>query len=120
MDKTLPNLITLTRFILIFVIATCLVVATPFTLWAAAIIFIFSAATDWLDGYLARKLNQVSEWGIAMDPIGDKVQVVLTLFVLAHMGAFSTLGFIAGFLIILREIMVSGLREYLAALKVSG
>ncbi len=77
----------------------------------ATTMFVVSAATDWLDGYLARKLNQVSSFGAFLDPVADKILVCASVLVLVHLGRADV--FVA-LIIIGREIAISALREWMA------
>ncbi len=82
----------------------------------ATVIFVVSAATDWLDGYLARKLNQVSSFGAFLDPVADKILVCASVLVLVHLGRADV--FVA-LIIIGREIAISALREWMAQIGAS-
>jgi CDP-diacylglycerol--glycerol-3-phosphate 3-phosphatidyltransferase len=82
----------------------------------ATVIFVMSAATDWLDGYLARKLNQVSSFGAFLDPVADKILVCASVLVLVHLGRADV--FVA-LIIIGREIAISALREWMAQIGAS-
>jgi cardiolipin synthase len=82
----------------------------------ATILFVVSAATDWLDGYLARRLNQVSSFGAFLDPVADKVLVCACVLVLVHLGRADV--FVA-LIIIGREIAISALREWMAQIGAS-
>ena len=87
--------------------------------WFACALFSAAGFTDWLDGHVARRWAQQSELGRFLDPIADKLLVAATLFMLVAKGRFSTEWALLPALVILcREILVSGLREYLAALRV--
>ena len=87
--------------------------------FAAIIVFLLAAVSDGLDGYVARRYNQRSRLGVILDPIADKLLVSATLFMLVAKGRFNTEWTLLPALVILcREILVSGLREYLAALRV--
>ena len=113
MDLNLPNILTLTRIGVIPVFV--LVFYLPFT-WvnvASTAIFGLAAITDWLDGYLARKLGQTSRFGAFLDPVADKlmVGVVLVLLVSQHPNALFA---IPAAIIIGREIAISALREWMA------
>ena len=90
-----------------------------FARWSALIIFVVASLTDFLDGYLARKWQQVSNIGRMLDPIADKLLVSVILLLLAAEGSIAGWALWAGVIILCREILVSGLREYLAALQVS-
>lgn len=82
----------------------------------ATIMFVVFAATDWLDGYLARKLNQVSSFGAFLDPVADKFLVCACVLVLVHLGRADV--FVA-LIIIGREIAISALREWMAQIGAS-
>ncbi len=77
----------------------------------ATVIFIIAAITDWLDGYLARKLNQSSAFGAFLDPVADKLMVAAALIVLVEMGRTDA---IVALIIVGREITISALREWMA------
>ena len=77
----------------------------------ATVIFIVAAITDWLDGYLARKLNQSSAFGAFLDPVADKLMVAAALIVLVEMGRTDA---IVALIIVGREITISALREWMA------
>jgi len=113
-----PNLVTLSRIILIPILIG--VYYTPdgwLTRESQNIIgtsvFIFAGITDWLDGYLARKLNQMSAFGAFLDPVADKLIVVAALVVLLHLEPPRVHAFVA-LVIIGREIAISALREWMA------
>lgn len=113
MWRSIPNLLTLLRISLIPIFV--LIFYLPFG-WhhiASAIIFAIAAATDWLDGYLARKLHQVSPLGEFLDPVADKliVAVALVLLVQSHASAWLA---IPAAIIVSREIVISALREWMA------
>ena len=110
----LPNLLTLAR---IAAIPLLVAFAAQHTGWGdalAGILFALAALTDWLDGYLARRRRLLSEFGRMLDPIADKLLVTASLVLLAGSGRLSRPGLYAALLILMREILVSGLREYLA------
>jgi len=110
---SLPNLITIGRILLIPVI--CWLLATGNLPLRAIALALYSAAavSDWLDGYLARRLKLGSPLGRMLDPIADKLLVGALLVVLAWSGSFSELDLIPAVAILMREIFVSGLREFL-------
>jgi cardiolipin synthase (CMP-forming) len=87
--------------------------------WVAMTIFIVAALTDILDGYLARSWGQQSSFGRMLDPIADKLLVSASLLMLAADGTIKGWSLWAAIVILCREILVSGLREYLAELRVS-
>jgi cardiolipin synthase len=87
--------------------------------WIAFVIFIAASVTDYFDGYIARIWNQQSALGRMLDPIADKLLVAVSILVLAVDGMFDGPSFWAAVIILMREILVSGLREFLAELRVS-
>jgi CDP-diacylglycerol---glycerol-3-phosphate 3-phosphatidyltransferase len=107
-NMNLPNLITLSRLLGIPVILYGLYQpAASAWQWVAVGLFLVAASTDWLDGYLARKLNQVTELGKFLDPLVDKLLVLLPLLVLIDLHRVSALGVCA---ILARELTVAGWR----------
>lgn len=113
MHWTTPNILTLLRIALIPVFI--LVFYAPFG-WAhlaCTVVFALAAITDWLDGYLARKLGETSRFGAFLDPVADKLMVAaaLVMLVKADPGAWLV---IPAIIIISREIAISALREWMA------
>lgn len=115
---TLPNLLTLLRVAAIPLIVAGIVLPAPYASadlrLAAAVLFIGASATDWLDGYLARRLDQISALGRMMDPIADKMLVASVLVALSASGDLTGWAIIPTLIIIARELLISGLREALA------
>ncbi len=103
----LPNSITFIRIILVVPIIYCLYQIDVGLQWLGFSLFLIAAATDWLDGYLARKLNQVTDLGKFLDPLTDKILVIAPLLVLIERQVIPGWGV---FLIILREIAIAGWR----------
>ena len=118
MLTTLPNLLTLSRIVAIPLVIATFYVAAPLGPWLACVIFSLAAVTDWLDGRLARMWHQQSELGRFLDPVADKLLVATTLFMLAAYDRLSAVSILPALVILMREIMVSGLREHLAGLRV--
>lgn len=121
---SLPNLLTYSRIVAVPVVVACLfaqaVLGGPLWLrWVALAIFITAGVTDFLDGYYARTLGQQSAFGRMLDPIADKLLVASCLLMLAMDETIRGWTLWAAIIILCREILVSGLREYLAALRVS-
>tara|TARA_R110002124_G_scaffold64985_1_gene177189 strand:- start:78453 stop:79010 length:558 start_codon:yes stop_codon:yes gene_type:complete len=113
MPLNIPNILTLARiFILPFLLW---MIYQDSALWAygAFVVYALSAFTDYLDGYLARKLNQTSAFGTFIDPIADKIFVLGVLLVMIDLHVLSGLWLIAVLIIVIRELLVSGLREFL-------
>jgi CDP-diacylglycerol--glycerol-3-phosphate 3-phosphatidyltransferase len=124
--KALPNLLTSARIVLAAVVFFLLAGAggalpgqegppasASALIWVSLVIVIFAAVTDYFDGWLARRLGATSPWGAVLDPIADKIAVaaaILGLVVLAPRGSLP----LPGFLILFREVFVSGLREGVA------
>ena len=104
---TVPNWVTLSRLFGLPVILYCLTYPTPENRWLSLVIFLVAAMTDWLDGYLARKLNQVTELGKFLDPLVDKLLVLAPLLALIELGQVPAWGV---FLILARELSVAGWR----------
>jgi CDP-diacylglycerol--glycerol-3-phosphate 3-phosphatidyltransferase/cardiolipin synthase len=116
----LPNLLTYGRVIAVPVVVGCMFWPDEFWMrWIALIIFIIAGITDFFDGYLARVWSQQSSLGKMLDPIADKLLVAATLLVLVAHGTIAGWSLWAAIVILSREILVSGLREYLAELRVS-
>lgn len=114
MNWNIPNILTTFRMIAApAVVIVFLCVVRPFADWLALIIFIGASATDWVDGYLARKWNQQSAFGTMLDPIADKAMVILAIVAIVGLYGLTPLITIPAILILVREIFVSGLREFL-------
>ncbi len=118
MPLNLPNLLTWLRIILIplfvgiFYFEKSWVSATDQNL-VATVIFVAAAVTDWLDGWIARKFNQMSAFGAFLDPVADKLMVAAALIILVQLGRVDA---IIALIIIGREIAISALREWMAQL----
>lgn len=119
MATSLPNLLTYGRIIAVPFLVACFYVDGDFARWTALIIFIAAAVTDFLDGYLARMWKIQTALGKMLDPIADKLIVAASLFMLAADSTISDVSLIAAVIILSREILVSGLREYLGQVAVS-
>jgi cardiolipin synthase (CMP-forming) len=120
----IPNLLTYGRILAVPLIVLCFFVegrlhGSDFARWSALVLFVIASLTDWLDGYLARLWDQSSNIGRMLDPIADKLLVASVLLLMAADGTIAGWTIWAAITILCREILVSGLREYLAALKVS-
>ncbi|MQX36054.1 CDP-diacylglycerol--glycerol-3-phosphate 3-phosphatidyltransferase [Roseospira navarrensis] len=119
MLRSLPNVMTIARIVLIPVIMVMFYIPGPEARWIAAALFVAAAVTDYVDGWLARKLQVVSDFGRFLDPIADKLLVAAVLVMLAGFDRLSDIALVAAVLILFREILVSGLREFLAGKAVS-
>ena len=111
----IPNILTVLRVLLIPIIILLFYLPFQWSYLAASAVFAIAAITDWLDGYLARKLQQSTPFGAFLDPVADKlmVAVALVLLVEEHSNLWLTL---PAAIIIGREIVVSALREWMAEL----
>jgi CDP-diacylglycerol--glycerol-3-phosphate 3-phosphatidyltransferase/cardiolipin synthase len=115
----LPNLLTYGRVAAVpLVVAFLFWPAEAWARWTALAIYVAAAITDFFDGYLARAWSQQSSLGRMLDPIADKLLVSAVLLMLTADGAISGPSLWAAIVILCREILVSGLREYLAELRV--
>lgn len=115
----LPNVLTYGRIAAVPAVAGLLMWGGNNARWAALAIYIAAAVTDFFDGYLARKWQQQSSLGKMLDPIADKVLVAVVLLVLSADGILFGGHIWAAIVILSREVLVSGLREYLGELQVS-
>ena len=114
MRWTLPNILTVARMIAAPMVALVfLILPRPFADWAAMTIFLLASLTDYVDGYLARSWNQISRFGAMLDPIADKAVVVIALAVILGIHGITAWTLIPVVAILLREVFVSGLREFL-------
>ena len=115
---TLPNLLTLSRILLIPVLVATFFVDASWANWTALALFSVAAITDYLDGYLARARGQQSRLGAFLDPVADKLLIAATLLMLVAFDRIAGISILAAVVILCREILVSGLREYLAGVNV--
>jgi len=106
-----PNLLTFVRIGLIPVLVGLLFVEDAWARWLACAVYTIAASTDYLDGWLARNLDQHSRLGRWLDPVADKLLVAATVLLLV---AFDRAPVLPALVILMREILISGLREYLA------
>ncbi len=118
MLNTLPNLLTLSRILAIPLVVATFYMPMPLGPWVGCAIFSAAGITDWLDGKLARAWQQQSEFGGLLDPIADKVLVSATLLMLTASNRLSAWAVLPALVILCREILVSGLREHLADMRV--
>jgi CDP-diacylglycerol--glycerol-3-phosphate 3-phosphatidyltransferase len=117
---TLPNILTLSRILAIPLLA-------GFLWWPewregyaiAFVIYCLMGVTDYFDGYLARAQGTVSKLGVFLDPIADKIMIAAVILILSGKGVIADWNMIAALVILVREIAVSGLREFLGGLQVS-
>src|SRR5580658_8819784 len=125
----LPNALTIMRILLVPVFVVAFVTPGDVARMVAVLVFALAGVSDWLDGFAARKLNAGSDFGRMLDPIADKVLVAVALMMLVAEGGISQFNLTTGLhsllrlvpalIILSREILVSGLREFLAGTRVS-
>ncbi len=125
----LPNALTILRILLVPVFVVAFVIPGDVARLVAFLVFALAGISDWLDGFAARKLKAGSDFGRMLDPIADKVLVGVALMMLVAEGTFtrynpntgmlSLLRLVPALIILAREILVSGLREFLAGTRVS-
>ena len=115
----LPNILTISRIVVIPVIFLSIYIHSVWWSYLAAVLFIVAAITDYFDGYLARSRNQTSALGRLLDPIADKLLVVSALVIVLANKMVLPISYIPVIVIFCREILVFGLREFLAEVKIS-
>ena len=115
----ISNILTLLRIAVIPIIVICIYMKEPYFGWIAFFLFCLASITDYFDGYIARLRNEITNFGIFLDPIADKLLVAAVILILTSKGVIKDWDTVPALIILLREITVSGLREYLAGIKVS-
>ena len=115
----LPNLLTLSRIFIIPIVIGLFYWDGPTTRWVMVGLFTIACITDFFDGYLARRSNQVSSFGRFLDPIADKLLIAALLLMLVGFERMTVWTYPAAVIILMRELSVSGLREFLAQAQVS-
>jgi cardiolipin synthase len=116
--KNLANTLTLARIGLIPFILVTFFINSPTPRMIAACLFVLACITDYLDGFIARNFDQKTRFGEILDPIADKLLVSSTLLMLVGFDRISKFSILAAVVILCREILVSGIREYLAEIKI--
>ena len=115
----ISNILTLLRIAVIPIIVICIYMREPYFGWIAFFLFCLASITDYFDGYIARLRNEITNFGTFLDPIADKLLVAAVILILTSKGVIKDWDTVPALIILLREITVSGLREYLAGIKVS-
>lgn len=113
----IPNILTLSRIFSIPFIIACFYISDFAVHCAATILFVIACITDFFDGYLARQWKQVSAFGRFLDPVADKLLVSTILLMLSGTGSISSIHLVGACIILAREIIVSGLREFLSEMR---
>ncbi len=119
MNKNIPNILTITRIAIIPILIASFYMEAKLYHWVAAGLFLFASITDYFDGYLARMLKAQSSLGRFLDPIADKLLVATAILMLTHVDGITGWEIIPALAILCREILVSGLRQFLAEINVS-
>lgn len=114
----LPNLLTFSRIAVIPLLVAAFYLRDPMGNIVACALFALAAVTDYLDGYLARAWSQQSNLGRFLDPVADKLVVAAAILMMVAFGMIKEWSILAALVILCREILVSGLREFLAELRV--
>ena len=117
--KNIPNFLTTFRIVIIPILIMSFYIEGMVAHFIAAALFAIAAITDYFDGYFARALKVQSNFGRCLDPIADKLLVIVAIVMLINFSERSLWILIPGLIIICREVLVSGLREFLAELRVS-
>ena len=120
----LPNMLTYMRILAVPLVVLCFFLegrlqSSDFARWSALAIFVLASVTDYFDGYVARARGTVSRLGAFLDHIADKIMIAAVILLLVFTRDVAGWHVIAALVILLREIIVSGLREFLATLQVS-
>ena len=116
MRWTLPNILTVLRLLAAPGVAIAFLYFTrPWADWFALLLFVGAAATDWIDGFIARSWKQESRFGAMLDPIADKAMVIIALLVIVGYSSMSPWLVLPATVIVFREVFVSGLREFLGS-----
>lgn len=113
----IPNFLTMFRILSIPIIIICLLPQNIFLNWIALIFYFFACISDFFDGFIARKYSFESKFGKLFDPIADKVLVISVIFILVVIKKIDGFYIFPALIIIIREIMVSGLREFISKTK---
>ena len=119
MLTNLPNLLTMSRILVILPIVALFFVTGDAARWVTLGLYAAACVTDFFDGYIARSMGQISRFGRFLDPVADKLLVAAVIFMLVATDRITGLVVLPALVILIREILVSGLREHLATLAVS-
>ncbi|MBK67320.1 MAG: CDP-diacylglycerol--glycerol-3-phosphate 3-phosphatidyltransferase [Rickettsiales bacterium] len=116
--RNLPNILTWSRIVIIPILIFLMMQVPAWCSWAALGLYTYACITDFFDGYLARKWNVVSPIGKFLDPIADKLLIAAILMTLAALDRLYDYWIIPAMVILIREIFIAGLREYLGPLNI--
>lgn len=118
MKQFIPNILTISRIIATPILVGCFFARSELFNWIAFILFFLACITDFLDGYLARQYGKISKFGQFLDPIADKILVSCTILMLAGFQYIHDLHLIPAIIILCREILVSGMREFMSRIHI--
>ena len=118
MQTQFPNLLTLSRIVAIPLLVGTFYLESPYGNWVGLGVLVYAGVSDFFDGYLARSWEVQSRFGRALDPIADKLLVSAVLLMLVGFDRIAGLNILPAVVILCREILVSGLREFLAEIRV--
>lgn len=118
MPTNLPNLLTISRILVIPAMCGAFWLPGDWSAWVPLGLFAFAGITDWFDGWLARRWGQMSNLGRFLDPIADKLLVAAAILMVVAFHRIEGVSVLAAVIILCREVAVTGLREFLAELKV--
>lgn len=118
MLNSLPNILTVSRILAIPAICAAFYLPGAWSAWVPLVLFALAGITDWFDGYLARKWGQMSDLGRFLDPVADKLLVAAVIMMLIAFERIDRITCLAAVVIMCREVTVTGLREFLAELRV--
>ena len=111
--QNVPNILTLGRILILPIIIALFFMDGALAAWIALTLYILACITDYLDGYIARRYEIVSAFGTFLDPIADKIFIASLLIALAGFGRLEGLWLVPAIIILMREILISGMREFL-------
>jgi cardiolipin synthase len=115
---SLPNVLTLSRVVMIPLLVGAFFLPKPVANWTALAVFAAASITDFFDGFVARRRAQYSDFGRFLDPLADKLLIAAAIVMLAAVHRLPGLAILPAIVILLREIVVSGLREFLAGISI--
>ncbi|HLT76038.1 MAG TPA: CDP-diacylglycerol--glycerol-3-phosphate 3-phosphatidyltransferase [Ferrovibrio sp.] len=118
MLNSLPNILTVSRILAIPAICAAFYLPGAWSAWVPLVLFAAAGITDWFDGYLARRWGQMSDLGRFLDPVADKLLVAAVILMLIAFERIDRITCLAAVVIMCREVTVTGLREFLAELRV--
>ncbi len=117
--KNLPNILTIFRILIIPILIYSFYIPGLFSNLIVASLFLLASITDFFDGYFARLFKAQSNFGRCLDPIADKLLITVAIIMLIHFGNKNIIITLAGLIIVCREVLVSGLREFLSSINIT-